>query len=182
MKKFPINKGLSYKSNKSQSWNTEKQKSASGKVRTMTTQLLPAWSIQASIPVLSDDDANVLHGFVASVKGSHEPFLWLDPEDNRQEGIALAKISNTQYQAVRDYGGCVEAVEHIEDVTVYVNGAIVSNYSVVDGVVTFSSAPSGTVTADFTYYWKVCFSGNGIDISRTFNNVNSVNLSFEVVR
>ena len=182
MKKFPITKGLSYKSSKSQSWNTEKQKSASGKVRTMTNQLLPAWSIQASIPVLSDEEANNLHGFVASVKGCHEPFLWLDPEDNREEGIALAPISATRYQAVREYGGYVEPVEHIEDVTVYVNGSVVTNYSIADGIVTFSSAPNGEVTADFTYYWKVCFAKDGIDISRSFKNVNSVSLSFEVVR
>lgn len=182
MIKFPITKGFAWKSSKTQSWNTEKQRTASGKVRTLTNQLLPAWEIDASIPMLNDEDVRILFGFVASVRGSHEPFLWLDPEDNREEGIALASINATQFQAVRNYGGYVEPVDYIEDVTVYVNGSEVTNYTITNGLVTFASAPAGTVTADFTYYWKVCFANNSISVNRIFNNVNSVSLNLEVVR
>lgn len=179
---FLNNKKFAWESKKSQKWNTNKQTSASGMTRTQTNQLLPLWTIEASYPGLSDDEARELLGFVASCKGSFEPFFWLDPEDYECKGQVLAPISNTQYQAVMVQGGYVEAVEYIDNVTVRVNGSVVNNYTVSDGVITFNTAPSGEVTADYRYYWKVRFADDGIAVAKVYKNINRASFKLEVVR
>jgi len=55
-------------------------------------------------------------GFFASIKGGHEPFLWLDPEDYQEKGIPLGTGAEGKWQAVRNFGGYLEPVEHIENV------------------------------------------------------------------
>lgn len=179
---FPNNPKFSWDSKKTQKWNTNKQTSGSGMTRTQTNQLLPLWTIEASYPGLSDDEARELLGFVALCKGSFEPFFWLDPEDYQATNQVLAPISNTQYQAVMVQGGFVEAVEYIDNVTVRVNGSVVYNYTVSGGVITFNTAPSGEVTADYRYYWKVRFADDGIAVAKVYKNINRASFKLEVVR
>ena len=90
LKKFPEDlNGLAWESIKSMEWNTKVQKSGSGKVRTLTTQLLPNWTIETKFQILTDEQYRKLLGFVALLKGAHIPFLWLDPEDYEEKGIQL---------------------------------------------------------------------------------------------
>ncbi len=179
---FPNNPKFAWNSKKSQKWNTNVQRSASGMLRTQTNQLLPLWTIEASYPGLTDDEARELLGFVASCKGSFEPFFWLDPEDYQATKQVLAPLGNNQYQAVMVQGGYVEPVEYIDNITVYVNGSAVYNYTVTDGVITFASAPNGEVTADYRYYWKVRFVDDGIVVSKIYKNINQASFKLEVVR
>ena len=158
------------------------QKSASGRVRTLTTQLLPAWSIECSFPGLTDDEARTIFGFVNEIKGSHEPFYWLDPEDNREDGIPLPPLGNNQYQAVMLVGGYAEAVDYIDNVRVFINGTETTAYSVNGGVITLNSATNGTVTASYTYYWKVMLSDDGFAFKRVYKNINKASFKLEVVR
>ena len=150
-KKFPDIRRFAWDSSKKQSWNTTVQKSASGRIRTMTNQLYPAWTIKASYNALTDEEARQLLGFVAERKGCYEPFLWLDPEDYKATGVTLVN-TNGYYQAVMNVGGYVEPVEYIEHVTVYVDGIkqAANTYSVEDGVIKFAVQPKGNVTADYT--------------------------------
>ncbi len=182
MRFFPDIRKFAWDSKKSEKWNTVVQRSASGKVRTLTNQLLPSWTIEASYPALTDDEARELLGFVALIKGAHEPFYWLDPEDYECKGQVLAGISDRQFQAVMQMGGYVEAVEYIDEVTVYVNGVVVNNYTVNDGVIAFASAPNGTVTADYRYYWKVMLPDDGFRIEKVYKNINKASFKLEVVR
>lgn len=85
MRKFPELRKFSWNSIFEEKWNTTVQKSASGRVRTLTNQLYPAWTIKASYPALTDAHADELLGFVALIKGSFEAFLWLDPEHNTEK-------------------------------------------------------------------------------------------------
>jgi hypothetical protein len=179
---FPNNKKFAWNSKKSQKWNTNAQTSASGRMRTQTNQLLPLWQIEASYPGLTDDEARELLGFVASCKGGFEPFFWLDPEDYQATNQVLAPLGNNQYQAVMVQGEYVEAVEYIDNVTVRVNGSVVYNYSINGGVITFTSTPSGEVTADYRYYWKVRFVDDGIAVSKIYKNINQASFKLEVVR
>lgn len=110
MRFFPNNRKFGWKSKKSEKWNTQTQRAASGKMRTLTQQLMPSWTIEASYPALTDEEAREMLGFVALIKGAHEPFLWLDPEDYECKGQVLAEVANGQYQAVMRMGGYVEAV------------------------------------------------------------------------
>lgn len=180
---FPNNRKFAWDSSKSQKWNTAIQRAGSGMTRTMTSQFYPAWTIKASYPGLTDDEARELQGFVSLCKGSHEPVWWLDPEDYEVKGLQIPAINSTQYQAVMQQGGFVEPVEYIDNVTVYVNGvAQTSGFSVADGVITFSTAPSGIVTADYRYYWKMMFVDDGISIQRIYKNINKATIKLEVVR
>ena len=164
MRKFPELRKFSWNSTFEEKWNTTVQKSASGRVRTLTNQLYPAWTVKA--------------------KGSFEAFLWLDPEHNTEKGAPLAQVSSSKYQCVARIGSYVEPVEYVENVTVLVNGAIVpaTNYTVSGGIITFRQIPSGTVTANYTYYWKVILADDGLTISKKFDNINTAEIKLEVVR
>ena len=128
------------------------------------------------IQPLTDAEARTLMGFVAARKGGYEPFLWKDAEDYHEQGVTLAKISNTVYQAVAKFGSYVEPVEYIENVEVYVDGTKqnASAYTVSNGYVTFGSAPASgaVVTANYDYYWKVRFNDDGMGIDHIFDNIN----------
>lgn len=175
MRKFPELRKFSWNSTFEEKWNTTVQKSASDRVRTLTNQLYPA---------LTDAQADELLGFVALIKGSFEAFLWLDPEHNTEKGAPLAQVSSSKYQCVARIGSYVEPVEYVENVTVLVNGAIVSatNYTVSGGIITFRQIPSGTVTANYTYYWKVILADDGLTISKRFDNINTAEIKLEVAR
>ena len=182
MKFFPDIRRFSWKSKKSQKWNTTTQRSASGRERTMTNQLLPLWTIEASYPAITDEEARQLQGFVASVKGGHEPFWWLDPEDYQATNQVLAPLGNNQYQAVMAQGNYAEGVDFIDNLTVRIGGTIVYNYTLNGGTITFNSTPNGEVTADYRYYWKMKLVNDGIDIEKVFDNVNKCSFKLEVVR
>ena len=94
LRKFPALRKLAYSSTKTQKWNTQVQKSGSGKVRTLTNQLYPEWTITAKLIELTNAEARRLMGFAALIKGAHTPFLWLDPEDYEENGIQLPLITN----------------------------------------------------------------------------------------
>lgn len=149
--------------------------SGSGKVRSMTNQLYPQWIISAKLLHLTREEANELMGFVALLKGNYEPFLWLDPEDYEEKGVQLPMITPGVYQAVMRIGKYTEPVDYIENVTVYVDGTKQSSgYSITNGTIKFSVAPAANskVTADYTYYWKVRFSQDEMEIQNIFVNLN----------
>lgn len=150
--------------------------SGSGKTRSMTNQLYPQWIISAKLLHLTREEANELMGFVALLKGNYEPFLWLDPEDYEEKGVQLPMVSPGVYQAVMRIGGYTEPVDYIENVTVYIDGVKQSSgtYSVTNGMVKFSVSPSASskVTADYTYYWKVRFAQDEMEIQNIFVNLN----------
>lgn len=184
-KKFPDIRRFAWDSSKQQSWETTVQKSASGRIRTMSNQLYPAWTIKASYNAVTDDEARQLLGFVADRKGSYEPFLWLDPEDYK---AVSARLVNTDgyYQAYMRMGDYIEPVQYIEDVTVYIDGAEQdrSSFVVQDGAVIFNDTPdnSSVITADYIYYWLVHFADDGLTVNKIFKNINKVSLNLAVVR
>lgn len=175
MRKFPKLKKFSFTSTKKQKWNTRIQMSGSGKTRSMTNQLYPQWIISAKLLHLTREEANELMGFVALLKGNYEPFLWLDPEDFEEKGVQLPMIAPGIYQAVMRIGKYTEPVDYIENVTVYIDGTKQSSgYSVTNGTIKFSTPPSANskVAADYTYYWKVRFSQDEMEIQNIFVNLN----------
>lgn len=184
LKKFPNIRRFAWESTKTEKWNTTIQRTASGRLRTMTNQLYPAWTIEASYNVITDEEARQLLGFVASLKGSSEPFLWLDPEDYEEKGQQLAQIDGVSYQAVMRQGDHLEPVEYIEDVKVYIDGILQGSgtYTAADGIVKFKTTPAGTVTADYTYYWKVILSGDQLKIEKIFKDANKASITMEVAR
>lgn len=173
MKKFPDIRSVAWRSTKEQKWNTVVKTAGSGKVRTLTTWRRPQYTIDIQFASLNPKEYRALHGFVSSIRGSHEPFLWLDHEDCEEKGIMLGKGNTRTFQAVRNMGGFLEPVAHIEKVTLYVNGTKTTKFTVSDGVITYNGPnlnPSDTITADYVYYWKVRLANDGITTEATFKN------------
>ena len=186
IRKFPKLNRLVWSSTKTQNWDTQVQRSGSGKVRTMTNQLYPNWVIETKFTMLTDAEYRELLGFVALVKGAFEPFLWLDPEDNAEKGVVLPLVLPGQYQPIRRWGAYLEPVEYVENITVYVDGVKqTTGYSYENGLIKFTKAPISTakVTADYTYYWKVMFKDNGLGVEHVFKSIHrSKSFKLEVVR
>ena len=181
---WPVMSNIVMRSSKSQKWNTTTEKSGSGRMRSNTSQLLPSWNIQIKFWKLSDADYKTIMGFVALLKGAHQPFYWRDPEDYQEKGIQLPKNTNGSYQCVMKMGNYVEAVEYVDQLKVYVDGVEQSSstYTVSNGAITFGTAPGTTavVTATYRYYWKVHLPADGISIDHIFKNFKQTGtLKFE---
>lgn len=161
--KFPTIISLAWKSTKAQKWDTKTKTSGSGKVRTMTNWKYPQYTISTEFEVLTPAQYKELMGFYSKTKGGTVPFLWLDPEDNAEKGIQLGTGSMGSWQAVRKFGDFLEPVYHIENLTLYANGSpirAVSDKGVIRLAAGQTVAPNAVITADYTYYWLVRFSGD----------------------
>lgn len=171
--KFPDIRTLAWKSTKAQKWDAKIKRTGSGRVRTMTTWQYPQYTITTEFAVLSPEEHKRLMGFYASVKGGTVPFLWLDPEDHEEKGVRLGTGAQSEWQAVRLYGDFREPVAHIENLKLYANGTQVNAVSD-KGVIRLAAgvrvSPTAIITADYTYYWKVMFSGDYTD-EAVFKNV-----------
>lgn len=162
-KKFPNITSLGWKSSKAQKWDTKVKTSGSGKVRTMTTWNYPQYTITTEFEVLTPEQYKELMGFYSQVKGGTIPFLWLDPEDNTEKGIRLGVGSDGSWQAVRKFGDYLEPVYYVENLKLYANGSpirAVSDKGVIRLAAGQTVAPNSVITADYTYYWLVRFSGD----------------------
>lgn len=161
--KFPRIISLAWKSTKAQKWDTKIKTAGSGKVRTMTTWKYPQYTITTEFAVLTSEEYKELMGFYSKTKGGTIPFLWLDPEDNEEKGVRLGTGAEGQWQAVRLFGDFIEPVYHVENVKLYANGAplrAVSDKGVIKLAQGQTVAPNAVITADYTYYWLVRFSGD----------------------
>lgn len=161
--KFPSIISLAWKSQKAQKWDTKTKTSGSGKVRTMTNWKYPQYTISTEFEVLTPAQYKELMGFYSKTKGGTVPFLWLDPEDNQEKGIKLGTGSMGSWQAVRKFGDFLEPVYHVENLTLYADGSPIRAVSD-KGVIKLASGqtvePNAVITADYTYYWLVRFSGD----------------------
>lgn len=187
VKIWPVMTGIEMKSSKSQKWNTTIEKSGSGRMRSNTNQLLPSWTIQVRFWRLTEAEYKTIMGFVALLRGAHQPFYWLDPDDYQETGIQIPLISGRTYQCVMKFGDYVEAVDYVDRLAVYVDDVLqaASAYTVSGGAVTFKNAlPSGAVvTADYRYYWKVYIPADGISMNHIFTNFKqSGSIKFETWR
>ena len=186
-KKFPNLPRLAWDSEKTMDFNTQVQRSGAGRTRTMTNLHYPDWTITTKINYLTDEQARQLFGFVASVKGAYEPFLWKDPEDYHETNIRLPMIAPGKYQCVMKFGAYVEPAAYAENVKVYVSGVeqATSAYTVADGVITITPAlaAGAVVTATYDYYWRVRFKDDGMGVKKVFQDINrSKSFKLEVVR
>ena len=164
--KFPDIKSLAWKSTKAQKWDTKIKRTGSGRVRTMTTWQYPQYTITTEFAILTPEEHKQIMGFYAKVKGGTAPFLWLDPEDFEEKGVRLGTGAQSEWQAVRLYGDFREPVAYIENLKLYANGTpinAVSDKGVIRLAQGVTVAPTSIITADYTYYWKVMFSGDYTD-------------------
>ena len=172
---WPVMFGIAVRSSKTQKWNTTVEKVGSGRMRSNTSQLLPLWNISIKYAWLDDERYKTIMGFVATLKGAHKPFWWLDPEDYQETEVQLPKNTDGSYQAVMKMGNYVEPVEKIDQLTVWVDGTEQpsSAYTVNGGAITFGTAPAAgsVVTASYRYYWKVHLADDGLSVDHVFTTL-----------
>ncbi len=167
---FPTLPGLSWSVTKQPRFATRIQRAVSGRELRALDQPNPIWTWTLSYSVLRDggsyDELRTLMGFFLDQQGAFGPFLFVDPTDNGVTGQVLGTGDGgtAAFQLVRTMGGFAEPITAPNAVAdVYVNGVvqIPSGYSVGadTGVVTFTTPPAAgeTVSADFTYYFRVRF-------------------------
>ena len=177
---FPIDTALvSWNTKATQAWDVIEEKAASGRRRTLCQQKLPGWVFNIKFPRLTDEEQAKLLGFYTQCKGKFRSFLYKDYTYCLVKGQQLGKSADGKYQCVIPFGDSVEPAEYVDNVTVYINGVKTNAFTVEDGKIAVST--NGVVTADYEYYWRVCFEEK-ISIINIFQDVYSASLSLRVVR
>ena len=175
---FPSLPGQGWSVTKAPRFATRIQRAVNGRELRALDQPYPLWNWTLTYPLLRDrsdaratsspsyDELRTLAGFFLQQQGALQPFLFDDPTDDSvtAQPLGTGDSSRTAYQLVRTMGGFAEPITAPNTVSaVYFDGIVqpAANYTVdaATGVVVFTSPPpSGpSVTADFTYYFRVRF-------------------------
>lgn len=167
---FPDLKTMAWNNTKTMRWDTKIQKSGSGRRKTLSRWSYPEWVLECQYTCLDDSEIKQAAGFFAMVRGRHQPFLWKDMEDYKQERVRIGVGNGQQigFQLVRNYAGLF--VEPIKDVVagtlvVLVNDEPVGIASEEEGWVELTTPPAdgAIITATFEYYWRVAFDDDELD-------------------
>ncbi len=130
------------------------QRAASGKESRASMWAYPLWTFSLSYEVLPagsvGTDFNTLLGFFLNRRGAFDSFLFQDPDDHLVENqtFGLGDGVTQSYQLVRSFGGFVEPVAAVKEVTeVRADGVLLSaltDYTVDSaGMVTLSAPLAG---------------------------------------
>jgi uncharacterized protein (TIGR02217 family) len=200
---FPKIRGLAWNIVKTPTFSTEIQESLAGREVRIQNFQNPIWEFTLSYEYLLNDpklrDENeqtpleTLVGFFLARGGQFDDFLLNESdltgrlEDSVYSGqpIGVGDGNTKSFQIVRNVGGFLEAVQNPMNQTaaIYLNGVSKvqgSDYTISNGVVTFTTAPSAAVniTADFIMLHRVRFhtgtsrSGKeGIEFSNFYFNL-----------
>lgn len=187
---FPNLSTMAWNSTKKMKFKTIIQESGSGKKKTRSLWSAPEWTIKCSYTCLEQSrekqDLEEIYGFFGQVKGAGEPFLWWDPEDNTETNVQLGIGDGvkTQFQLLRNYAG--KFLEIVLDPRIVSEVRAGSNPVAftlgTDGVININPAPAPglTITADFTYYWRVMFADDSLEAENFWYNLYKLK-SIEVV-
>ena len=178
---FPSLPGQGWSVTKSPRFATRIQRAVNGRELRALDQPYPLWTWTLTFPLLRDcndtrapsspgpgyDELRTLAGFFLQQQGALQPFLFDDPTDDRvtAQFLGTGDSSRTMFQLVRNMGGFAEPITAPNTVSAIYFDAILQpagNYTVdaATGLVTFTAPPPAgqSVTADFTYYFRVRFS------------------------
>ena len=183
---FPKIRGLAWSVKKTPTFSTEIQESLAGREVRLQNFQNPVWEFTLTYDYLLNDprtrDENeqtpleTLVGFFLARGGQFDDFLLNESdltgrlEDSVYSGqpIGTGDGATKSFQIVRNIGGFLEAVQNPMNqvATVYLNGvskAQGTDYTVANGVVTFTVAPGLgiNVTADFIMLQRVRFHTGG---------------------
>lgn len=186
MDRWPIDKHYLWQSTRKQKWSVAEKTSGTGMRRTMTNQTYPIWNIGFQLVNLTDTEEKALHGFIALHKGNYKSFYWKDPDYHHEEKCTLVSLGNNKYQCMILYDSYSMPAPHVENLTVYGDGTEISasTYSVSDGIITFTTAPTtaAKLTATYDYLLKVVLNSSEFGTTRVFQNlVNADSIELETV-
>ncbi len=150
-------------------WNSQVQKTVSGRVVAATYQQYPLYKFVVQYATLAQADFNTLLAFFNQQQGNVVPF-WFDAgpgnDSVSNQVFATADGSTKTYQLTRSYGGFAEPIAAVNgSPSIYVNGVLQTagtNYTLnaAAGTVTFTSAPTSGYALKWTgsYYFQCRFS------------------------
>lgn len=166
---FPVLPGLKWNIKRASNWKTLKQESVSGKELSVALMTYPNRKYQLAYEVLragAEAELQTLEGFFNARYGSHDTFLYSDPDDNAvtDEPFGTGNGTQTVFYLARARGGFTEPVQALNGApTIKVGGvtkATPADYSIsATGAVTFTSAPALDAPLTWTgaYYWRCKF-------------------------
>jgi uncharacterized protein (TIGR02217 family) len=178
---FPALAGLKWSVKRTPQWATTVQTGRTGKEIRLQEQDAPIWHWDMGYEILSDDrsaglsDLQKLCGFYLAHKGAWDSFLLTDPDDNAvvDEVIGTGTGAQVNFQLARSWGGLTYSfLEPIKEIVgspvVKVNGSTVTASLGSAGVVTCAAAPANgtTVTATFSYKWRVRFKDDSLGLEQ----------------
>jgi uncharacterized protein (TIGR02217 family) len=147
-------------------WNSQVQKTVTGRVVAATYQQYPLYKFGVQYNVLTASDFDTLLAFFNQQQGNVVPF-WFDAGPGQDtvsaQAIGTGDGSTTTCTLLRSYGGFVEPVAASSGTpTAYIGGTAASATfnSPADGQVTFTSAPASGAAITWTggYYFQCRFS------------------------
>jgi uncharacterized protein (TIGR02217 family) len=194
---FPSLPGLKWNQTKVPLFSTRTQMATSGRSFRTAFYQYPLYQYDLSYEILRDDVAHnelrTLMGFYLSRQGAFDSFLYIEPSDNIITGQAIG-VGNgvtAAFPLIRTYGGFTEPQPDVMPplsptpvLNIYVNGVLQSpsyydikdtlgNISYFNGaILTFKAGhiPGAyAITADFSYYERVCFMEYGAGASDAWN-------------
>lgn len=184
---FPTFQGWSYHKEITPQWKTNVYESTSGKENRVQKWSYPRYKICLNYNFMTDNsvqsvsldkgDIEKLQGFFNSVGGNSEDFLFLDELENSCENqvFGVGDASTKEFQLLRSLPDWTEPVNGIlTQPTIKVNGTTVSNYTWDNfGRIVFNTAPAldAVLTWSGTYYFRVRFEEEELELSRTFDGL-----------
>lgn len=193
---FPSLVGLTYPAVRSPNWQTDTQRTITGKRTALANQSFPTWAYQLAYDVLRSDITNLewqeLLAFYNLNYGPANVWQFTDPDDCfvTNQGFGVGDGVTTAFQLVRAMVGTNHSF--VEPVwaptgtpTIYVAGTHTTALTISDtGLVTFNVAPALNAALTWTggYNWLCRFEGDKIDVSKFSNKfweLKQINFSTE---
>lgn len=166
---YPDLPGLKWPIRRTHIWKTLKAESVSGKEFSIAMMTHPLRRYTLSYEVLragAEAELQTIEGFFNLRQGSHDTFLYEDPDDHTvtSQTFGTGNGSKTQFFLVRTRGSFTEPVQSLNGAPVIkldgVTKAAGVDYTLSSlGVVTFAMppAPGAALTWSGTYYWRCKF-------------------------
>ena len=166
---YPTLPGLQFPIGKTPVLRTQVIQAVSGREVRGSYQQYPLYEFSLSYEFLRDNnlgtEADTLLGFVLTVGGMLQSFLYNDATDNAvtAQTLGTGNGTTTAFQLIRTIGaggfGYIEPVNNVNAITgIYLNGVLTTAYTVNStGLVTFTAAPASGVAITWTgtYYYRV---------------------------
>lgn len=166
---FPTLPGIRWNIKRTPIWKTLSAESASGKEMSVALMTYPLRRYSISYEVLragAEAELQQLEGFFNLRYGSHDTFLYNDPDDNAvtDQTFGTGNGSTTSFPLLRTRGSFTEPVQSVSGTpTIKVAGVTKTpgtHYTISStGVVVFVTAPTAgqALTWSGSYYWRCKF-------------------------
>lgn len=180
---YPDLPGLKPTVRRSLSWKTLKDESVSGMEVSVALMTYPNRKYTLAYEVLragAEAELQQIEGFFNQRQGSHDSFLYDDPDDHAvtDQAFGAGDGARVAYPLLRARGGFLEPVQSVNGApTIKVAGVTLiagTDYTISAlGVVTFAVAPAigAALTWTGAYYWRCKFVLDVLDLDRFLHDL-----------